>query len=699
MPETKSPKPATSRKTTAALKAAKPPGSKAKSATKPTAMPSERPPAATQPPYAPAICYVHPLQLGRLDRWDGELDRIASLGFDHVLMAPPFAVGAAGNVFVTRDHAQLHAALGGGPADAALATLAEGCRARGLTLQLDLVIDRVAIDAPLRADHPDWFASQAEDGDALDPRLPPSHLEVACFRHDDPRSADAILMWWTQQLRAWAALGIGGFRCEAPARLPAARWRTLIADVRKDVGVIRFLAWTPGMDGAAVDALAGAGFDATFSSLRWWDFRAGWMVEEHARLAAVAPPIAAVEAPFGTRYGQAFGDAMIRERAYRRLLHVADTLDAGWLMPLGFERGALLPMLAERGDPSDQQWIDAHAAFDLSDAVRDVNATIRAARETNTVAPHAELRMLTGPDAPATALLRADGPDLRAGDAATLTVINPDLYMGVSVHADHFLPGVAGGFTRGVALDLLTEPVGSCDDTLRARARPLAEIDLLPGDVQVWRVFRNAPVRTPAAVKPAKSLRTKAGEAKEPVNAAIASPRIGIEQVQPSVEDGRFAVKRLVGDDIIVEADVLMDGHDKLAVHLLWRAQDEDTWQHVPMMPLGNDRWRGAFRPERLGRHVYAVAAWRDAFGTYRSELEKKHTAGVEVTLELEEGARLVALAAEHAPNDAPVDALHKLARLLAEADQAHRLKLLLDPVTEHVMAQASHYRPFGIGR
>ena len=138
MPETKSPKPATSRKTTAALKAAKPPGSKAKSATKPTAMPSERPPAATQPPYAPAICYVHPLQLGRLDRWDGVLDRIASLGFDHVLMAPPFAVGAAGNVFVTRDHAQLHAALGGGPADAALATLAEGCRARGLTLQLDL---------------------------------------------------------------------------------------------------------------------------------------------------------------------------------------------------------------------------------------------------------------------------------------------------------------------------------------------------------------------------------------------------------------------------------------------------------------------------------------------------------------------------------------------------------------------------------
>ena len=572
MPTTQTPKSTTPRKTTAALKATKPPGSEAKAVAKPASRSAAAPVA---PLYAPAICYVHPLQLGRLDRWDSALDRIAALGFDHVLMAPPFAVSAGGNVFATRDHAQLHAALGGGPADAALSTLASACRQRGLTLLLDLVIDRLATDAPLRADHPDWFTSHAENGDALDPRLPPSHLEVACFRHHDPRYADAILAWWTQQLRAWAALGIGGFRCEAPARLPPQRWRTLIADVRKDADT-RFLAWTPGMDAAAVEALAGVGFDATFSSLRWWDFRAGWMVEEHARLAAVAPPIATVEAPFGTRYGQAFGDAMVRERAYRRLLHVADTLDAGWLMPLGFERGALLPMLAERGDPSDQQWIDAHAAFDLSDAVRDVNATIRAAREANTIAPHAELRMLTGPDAPATALLRADGPDLRASDAATLTVINPDLHMGVSVHADRFLPGVAGGFTRGVALDLLTEPAGSCDETLRPKARPLAEIDLLPGDVQVWRVFRNAPVRF-AGTAPAKGTRTKAGSAKDPVNAAIASPRIGIEQVQPSVDDGRFAVKRLVGDDIVVEADVLMDGHDQLAVHLLWRAQDEDT--------------------------------------------------------------------------------------------------------------------------
>ncbi|AST34224.2 DUF3416 domain-containing protein (plasmid) [Ralstonia solanacearum] len=653
--------------------------------------------------FTPAICYLHPLQHGPLDQWGGLLDRIAWLGFDHVLIPPPFAVGAGGNVFVTRDHARLHAALGGGPADAALRRLADGCRQRGLGLLMDLVIDRVATDAPLRADHPDWFASRAEHGDALDPRLPPSHLEVASFRHDDAHCADAIGAWWAQQLRAWTALGIDGFRCEAPARLPPARWRTLIATTREATAArpVRFLAWTPGLDGAAVDALAQAGFDATFSSLRWWDFRAGWMVEEHARLAAVAPPIATVEVPFGTRYGQAFGDAMTRERAYRRMLDVADVLGAGWLMPFGFERGALLPMLAERGDPTDQQWIDAHGVFDLSDAVRDVNATLRAAHADGTVVPRAELRMLTGPDARMSALLRADGPDLRADEAATLLVINPDLHVGVSAHADRFLPGVAGGFTRGVALDLLTEPAGSHDDALRAEARPLAEIDLPPGGVQVWRVFRSRPVRWRPAIAPgAPQVEPTRGDADNArANAAVAAPRIAIEHVTPAVDDGRFAVKRLVGDDILVEADVLIDGHDALAVELRWRADDDDAWQRVPMVPLGNDRWRGAFRPERLGRHHYAVAAWRDVFGTFRAELEKKHTAGVDVSVELEEGAQLVAHAAGHAPKDAPLGALHQLADLLQATaqDAAHRLKLLLDPATAHVMAQASHFRPFRV--
>lgn len=120
-------------------------------------------------------------------------------------------------------------------------------------------------------------------------------------------------------------------------------------------------------------------------------------------------------------------------------------------------------------------------------------------------------------------------------------------------------------------------------------------------------------------------------------------PRLAIETVSPSIDGGRFAIKRTVGDKVEIEADVLMDGHDKLGVSLQWREADQDNWQSVPMVDIGNSRWRANFPLERVGRHYYRVEAWYDKFATYRDELEKKIAAGLNVTLELQEGRLLIA--------------------------------------------------------
>ena len=47
--------------------------------------------------------------------------------------------------------------------------------------------------------------------------------------------------------------------------------------------------------------------------------------------------------------------------------------------------------------------------------------------------------------------------------------------------------------------------------------------------------------------------------------------RIFIEDIYPSVEGGVFAVKRIVGENVEVWADVLRHGHAVLGVALLWR--------------------------------------------------------------------------------------------------------------------------------
>jgi starch synthase (maltosyl-transferring) len=125
--------------------------------------------------------------------------------------------------------------------------------------------------------------------------------------------------------------------------------------------------------------------------------------------------------------------------------------------------------------------------------------------------------------------------------------------------------------------------------------------------------------------------------------------RVVVEQVLPEVDAGRFAIKRTVGETVRVIAHVHADGHDVLAVRLQHRAGHEGPVAEVPMIARGNDEWEAAFVAASIGPHAYTVVAWVDHFLSWRRELEIKARAGVDVSLELREGAALVAEAAGRA--------------------------------------------------
>ena len=136
-------------------------------------------------------------------------------------------------------------------------------------------------------------------------------------------------------------------------------------------------------------------------------------------------------------------------------------------------------------------------------------------------------------------------------------------------------------------------------------------------------------------------------------NTKIKAPdrsRVSIENVQPEVDGGRFAVKRTVGDTVLVEADIFADGHDELACRLCYRLESDSRWQETPMRLLGNDRWQGEFEVTEMKPYVYRLEAWVDRFGTWRRDLEKRYDAGQDVGQELLAGAELVREAAGRAP-------------------------------------------------
>jgi starch synthase (maltosyl-transferring) len=127
--------------------------------------------------------------------------------------------------------------------------------------------------------------------------------------------------------------------------------------------------------------------------------------------------------------------------------------------------------------------------------------------------------------------------------------------------------------------------------------------------------------------------------------------RVVIERVSPEIDCGRFPIKRVVAERVVVEADVFADGHDQTACQILYW-QNEKKLNTSPMKSLGNDRWRGEFPVEELGRYYYTVEGWIDRFETWRIDLVKRAAAGQDVHVELLLGTDLIAEAAAQATGE-----------------------------------------------
>ncbi len=158
--------------------------------------------------------------------------------------------------------------------------------------------------------------------------------------------------------------------------------------------------------------------------------------------------------------------------------------------------------------------------------------------------------------------------------------------------------------------------------------------------------------------------------------------RVVIEGVEPEVDAGRFPIKRVVGEDVTVEADIFSDGHDSLSAVLLYRRAGETEWRRTPMAPLVNDRWTGSFTVAHVGRHEYTLRGWVDPFKTWRRDLLKRVEAGVQTEIDLRIGAGLIDSALTVGGADPELAAARTLSDLMldAGANMAERIEAALDP-------------------
>ena len=609
------------------------------------------------------IYNLFPTLAGTIRAWTTHLPRIAAMGFNAVYVNPFHYPGFSGSLYAVKDYYRLNPRFRAGEADdddTLLHGFTEAARGCGLRVIMDLVVNHTSRDSDLVASHPHWFSRDARGNvisphatDPADPSQKTVWGDLAELDYRPPQQRQ-ILAYFQQLVRHYMALGFGGFRCDAAYKVPAEVWRSLIDDAKRVSPDVLFCAENLGAPKEAVLALAGAGFDYLFNSVKWWDFESPWLLDQYEDFRHIAPSIGFPESHDTDRLVSELLAAGIPESEieprYRQAYAFAAAYSTGVMMPMGFEYGwsRRLDVVSTRDDEPEPK------RFDLSGFIAEVNAMKRGISALNEEGPQ---RLLTNRNDRVMVLERRS----ESGNERAFILVNTNARE-----------------PREVASEALSSDFAFGDEGLSLT-------DVSPGQTAVF--------GSRFAVEPlgVRILRADPCSSERPVvhhPLWRPEPRIHIEEVYPELDGGRYPVKRIVGEPFEVWADIFRDGHDKLRAAVKYRFQGRE-WRETPFAFFDNDRWVARFRLDAVGICQYTIEAWTDHFESWRDDVEKKLAADQTVELELVEGRAIVEAALQQAR---PGDSAHvrDVLRDFETADSAGLTELLLSAELRELMTRCS---------
>ena len=148
--------------------------------------------------------------------------------------------------------------------------------------------------------------------------------------------------------------------------------------------------------------------------------------------------------------------------------------------------------------------------------------------------------------------------------------------------------------------------------------------------------------------------------------------RIIIEDVLPQLDNGVFAIKRIVGQSVQVTADVFADGHDVLECCVNFKHESDKKWKEVRMLGTENDGYSATFQVEKQGTYTYNVEGWVDYALNWQHGTERKIHDNQYVKSELLEGVEYIHAIVKQADASEKIF-LKKAASFFADVQQYDR--------------------------
>lgn len=118
--------------------------------------------------------------------------------------------------------------------------------------------------------------------------------------------------------------------------------------------------------------------------------------------------------------------------------------------------------------------------------------------------------------------------------------------------------------------------------------------------------------------------------------------RIPVMDIQPRIEDGRYAVKAVENRPFEIRARIFREGTDKFGAAAILTDPQGNDGPRIPMRDCGDDDWKTTATAHRIGAWTYRIETWSDPYATWLNDAPIKIEAGRDVELTLEAGAQLL---------------------------------------------------------
>lgn len=300
------------------------------------------------------IYNLYPYLLKNFHSWAEKLDDIDFMNFDWVYVNPFHLPGFSGSVYSIKDYyayspvllgidyeimekeAEKYREIG----DSFIRDFCKEAEKRKMKVMMDLVINHTSIDSDLIKEKPEWYKKN-EDGTIKNPgALDGDKLIIwgDLAQIDNENSSDKENLWkyWLDYILYYAGLGIKGFRCDAAYQVPSSLWKYLINEVKKQYPDTLFLAETLSCTPEKIIEIIESGFDFVMNSLKWWNFKDEWFLQDYNKWTGRCPSLSFPENHDTERFAKEYNGDSRKAVCYYA---IEAYFCSGIAITLGFEYG------------------------------------------------------------------------------------------------------------------------------------------------------------------------------------------------------------------------------------------------------------------------------------------------------------------------------------------------------------------------